>query len=210
MLSQKPINCPINYPRERNETPLSSIENKSKMRNSVLSVSLLFGIAIDSSISPFREREREGEESPLCGRSFNQEQPVIFRERERENRLALGFRSLIRIDRKQWSELRLGYCMKVTEGEEANRSFREQDQRTDYRAHTTSAIVCGKRLSFFEDLPQSPKVSKRVRFSSSPVWFSPPRPTIGSSSFPLVLDHLSDLFPDMDKQVCLNCEFHSC
>ncbi|XP_057486069.1 uncharacterized protein LOC130772333 isoform X2 [Actinidia eriantha] len=68
-----------------------------------------------------------------------------------------------------------------------------------------SAVVCGKRSSFFEDLPQSPKVSKRVRFSSSPVWFSPPRPTIGSSSSPLVLDHLSDLFPDMDKQALEEC-----
>ncbi|KAA8522993.1 hypothetical protein F0562_009416 [Nyssa sinensis] len=75
-----------------------------------------------------------------------------------------------------------------------------------------SAIVCGKRSSFFEDLPSSPPVSKRIRFSSSsPVRFSPPRPTTGSPSssqspfnlsFRLsLLDHLAALFPDMDKQL---------
>ncbi|CAK9141277.1 unnamed protein product, partial [Ilex paraguariensis] len=42
-----------------------------------------------------------------------------------------------------------------------------------------SAIVCGKRSSFFEDDP----VSKRIRCSSSsPVRFSPPRQSIGSPS----------------------------
>ncbi|XP_057490364.1 uncharacterized protein LOC130776228 isoform X3 [Actinidia eriantha] len=78
-----------------------------------------------------------------------------------------------------------------------------------------SAIVCGKRSSFFEDLPSSPPVAKRVRCSSSsPVRFSPPRPTAGSpssSQYPFnlsspsshfsALDHLSALFPDMDKQL---------
>uniref|UniRef100_A0A5B6ZYD9 CUE domain-containing protein n=1 Tax=Davidia involucrata TaxID=16924 RepID=A0A5B6ZYD9_DAVIN len=74
-----------------------------------------------------------------------------------------------------------------------------------------SAIVCGKRSSFFEELPSSPPVSKRIRFSSSsPVRFSPPRPTTGSPSsqshFNLssrlsLLDHLTALFPDMDKQL---------
>ncbi|GFY80895.1 hypothetical protein Acr_01g0007040 [Actinidia rufa] len=78
-----------------------------------------------------------------------------------------------------------------------------------------SAIVCGKRSSFFEDLPSSPPVAKRIRCSSSsPVRFSPPRPTAGSpssSQYPFnlssssshfsALDHLSALFPDMDKQL---------
>ncbi|XAR66869.1 hypothetical protein NMG60_11013233 [Bertholletia excelsa] len=70
-----------------------------------------------------------------------------------------------------------------------------------------SAIVCGKRSSFFEDLPSSPPVSKRIRCSSSPVRYSPPRPVPGSPSSSqspfnlLALDHLSALFPDMDKQL---------
>ncbi|GJR26128.1 retrovirus-related pol polyprotein from transposon TNT 1-94 [Tanacetum coccineum] len=53
-----------------------------------------------------------------------------------------------------------------------------------------SAIVCGKRSSFFEDPSQSPpsNTNKRIRcFSSSPRFFA--------------LDRLSALFPDMDKQV---------
>lgn len=68
-----------------------------------------------------------------------------------------------------------------------------------------SAIVCGKR-SFFEDLP-TPPVSKKIRCSSSsPVRFSPPRSTSSASSAQLssrssVLDHLSTIFPDMDKQL---------
>lgn len=68
-----------------------------------------------------------------------------------------------------------------------------------------SAIVCGKR-SFFEDLP-TPPVSKKIRCSSSsPVRFSPPRSTSSASSAQLssrssVLDHLSIIFPDMDKQL---------
>ncbi|PSS20941.1 Immunoglobulin A1 protease [Actinidia chinensis var. chinensis] len=78
-----------------------------------------------------------------------------------------------------------------------------------------SAIVCGKRSSFFEDLASSPPVAKRIRCSSSsPVRFSPPRTTAGSpsssqspfnlssfSSHFSALDHLSALFPDMDKQL---------
>ena len=71
-----------------------------------------------------------------------------------------------------------------------------------------SAIVCGKR-SFFEDLPTTPPVSKRIRCSSSsPVRFSPPRSFSASpsqsqspASQASVLDHLRAIFPDMDKQV---------
>ncbi|KAK9076741.1 hypothetical protein SSX86_005075 [Deinandra increscens subsp. villosa] len=67
-----------------------------------------------------------------------------------------------------------------------------------------SAVVCGKRSSFFEDhtIPSSssasPPASKRIRCfssSSSPVQFSP------SSSWLLALDRLVALFPDMDKLV---------
>ncbi|KAL3532301.1 hypothetical protein ACH5RR_005822 [Cinchona calisaya] len=89
-----------------------------------------------------------------------------------------------------------------------------------------SAIVCGKRSNFFEDLQSSSPssssppqpVSKRIRCSSSsPVRFSPPRSSAagGSSpssyfspnSFPAAsfnsppLDHLICLFPHMDKQL---------
>ncbi|XP_058206891.1 uncharacterized protein LOC131320260 [Rhododendron vialii] len=77
-----------------------------------------------------------------------------------------------------------------------------------------SAVVCGKRSSFFEDLPSSPpkavSSSKRIRCSSSsPVRFSPPRPAAASpfsltssfSSHSSALDLLSALFPDMDKQL---------
>ncbi|CAM8928978.1 hypothetical protein QQ045_021661 [Rhodiola kirilowii] len=61
-----------------------------------------------------------------------------------------------------------------------------------------SAILCGKRSSFFDDLPAStPPASKRIRCSSSsPVRYSPSR----SSTYSLI-DHLAALFPDMDKQV---------
>ncbi|XP_047322180.1 uncharacterized protein LOC124926059 [Impatiens glandulifera] len=64
-----------------------------------------------------------------------------------------------------------------------------------------SAIVCGKR-SFFEELP-SPSVSKRIRRSpSSPIRLSPTRTAAGSSSSYLsAIDHLSSLFPEMDKQL---------
>lgn len=86
-----------------------------------------------------------------------------------------------------------------------------------------SAILCGKRSNFFEDLQSSPSssspppVSKRIRCSSSsPVRFSPPRSTAAggaSSSYfsanlftgvsfnSWALDHLIGLFPDMDKQI---------
>ncbi|KAF3453739.1 hypothetical protein FNV43_RR04180 [Rhamnella rubrinervis] len=81
-----------------------------------------------------------------------------------------------------------------------------------------SAIVCGKR-SIFEDLPTTPSVSKRIRYSSSsspssssPVRFSPPRSLPASASsnhYPFatpsqsspLIDHLRALFPDMDGQV---------
>lgn len=70
-----------------------------------------------------------------------------------------------------------------------------------------SAIVCGKR-SLFEDLPATPPVSKRIRCSSSPVRFSPPRTIQGSSDqsafrYPSqsALDQLRALFPYMDKQI---------
>lgn len=85
-------------------------------------------------------------------------------------------------------------------------------------AHNMSAVVCGKRSSFFEDIPSpsstsSPPVSKRIRT----LRFSPPRNSLASpnpfshSSFNLsssssssrssALDHLIALFPDMDKQL---------
>ncbi|CAK9170938.1 unnamed protein product [Ilex paraguariensis] len=74
-----------------------------------------------------------------------------------------------------------------------------------------SAIVCGKRSSFFDEDP----VSKRFRrsSSSSPIRFSPPRQSTGSpprnSSIDFSsaleclskLDHLIALFPDMEKQL---------
>ncbi|KAI9117338.1 hypothetical protein K1719_011504 [Acacia pycnantha] len=67
-----------------------------------------------------------------------------------------------------------------------------------------SAIVLGKRSNIFEDLPaSSPPISKRIRCSSSsPVRFSPPRtsPNLPSAQS-LLIDHLSALFPDMDKQL---------
>ncbi|KAI3701507.1 hypothetical protein L6452_26640 [Arctium lappa] len=65
-----------------------------------------------------------------------------------------------------------------------------------------SAVVCGKRSSFFEDhtVPSSsssspsPPASKRIRcFSSSPVQYS--------SSWFFALDRLIALFPDMDEQL---------
>lgn len=68
-----------------------------------------------------------------------------------------------------------------------------------------SAIVCGKR-SLFEDLP-TPPVSKRIRFSSSsPVRFSSnqsafPFPPTSSSQSAHLVDYLSAIFPDMDKQL---------
>ncbi|TMW88841.1 hypothetical protein EJD97_018008 [Solanum chilense] len=61
-----------------------------------------------------------------------------------------------------------------------------------------SAVVCGKRSNFFEDLqssPSPPPVSKRIR--CSPSSFSPPR----SFTTPSAIDHLISVFPDMDKQL---------
>ncbi|KAK7402341.1 hypothetical protein VNO78_14537 [Psophocarpus tetragonolobus] len=55
-----------------------------------------------------------------------------------------------------------------------------------------SAAVCGSKRSFFEELPPSPPVSKRLRCSSS----SPIR-----LSLPSLLDHLRPLFPHMDDQL---------
>ncbi|KAK1437461.1 hypothetical protein QVD17_03252 [Tagetes erecta] len=64
-----------------------------------------------------------------------------------------------------------------------------------------SAVVCGKRSSFFEEHTSSsgsPPASKRIRCfsSSSPVQFSS-----SSSSRLFALDRLVALFPDMDKLV---------
>lgn len=64
-----------------------------------------------------------------------------------------------------------------------------------------SAVVCGKRSSFFEDhtVPSSssssPPASKRIRC------FSPSSSVQFSSSRFLALDRLIALFPDMDNQV---------
>ncbi|KAL5575566.1 hypothetical protein UlMin_017420 [Ulmus minor] len=55
-----------------------------------------------------------------------------------------------------------------------------------------SAVVCGSKRSFFEDLPPSPPLSKRLRCSStSPIRFSTPS----------LLDHLRAVFPHMDSQL---------
>lgn len=56
-----------------------------------------------------------------------------------------------------------------------------------------SAVVCGTKRSFFEELPPSPPISKRLRCSTStsPIRFS---------AFSLV-DQLQGLFPHMDHQV---------
>ncbi|CAL1359137.1 unnamed protein product [Linum trigynum] len=73
-----------------------------------------------------------------------------------------------------------------------------------------SAIVCGKR-SFFEELNvTSPPVTKRIRCSSSsPVRFSPPRPSPASSfstpprssSSAHLVEQLAAIFPEMDKEL---------
>ncbi|BFG40137.1 hypothetical protein CerSpe_264110 [Prunus speciosa] len=70
-----------------------------------------------------------------------------------------------------------------------------------------SAIVCGKRSSIFEEnslpsssSPVSSSSSKRIRFSSSPVRFSPPTPAPTSFASHLI-DHLRAIFPDMDNQL---------
>lgn len=56
-----------------------------------------------------------------------------------------------------------------------------------------SAAVCGSKRSFFEELPPSPPLSKRLRCSSatSPIRF----PT------PSLIDQLRNLFPHMDQLV---------
>ncbi|KAK7389513.1 hypothetical protein VNO78_24622 [Psophocarpus tetragonolobus] len=54
-----------------------------------------------------------------------------------------------------------------------------------------SAAVCGSKRSFFEDLPPSPPLSKRLRCSSSPIRFPPPS----------LIDQLRSLFPHMDDLV---------
>ncbi|XP_004486658.1 uncharacterized protein [Cicer arietinum] len=54
-----------------------------------------------------------------------------------------------------------------------------------------SAAVCGSKRSFFEDLPPSPPVSKRIRCSSSPIRLS----------LPTLIDHLRSLFPHMEDQI---------
>ncbi|MCD9638260.1 hypothetical protein HAX54_022112 [Datura stramonium] len=77
-----------------------------------------------------------------------------------------------------------------------------------------SAILCGKRSNFFEDLQSSPSSSPPVpkRIRCSPSSFSPPRSSASTSnhlpaaaanyfSTPSAIDHLQSVFPDMDKQV---------
>ncbi|KAH7547417.1 uncharacterized protein LOC107407473 [Ziziphus jujuba] len=56
-----------------------------------------------------------------------------------------------------------------------------------------SAAVCGSKRSFFEDLPPSPPLSKRLRCSSStsPIRFAAPS----------LLDQLRSVFPHMDPQL---------
>ncbi|RYQ87212.1 hypothetical protein Ahy_B09g094683 isoform B [Arachis hypogaea] len=53
-----------------------------------------------------------------------------------------------------------------------------------------SAAVCGSKRSFFEELPPSPPLSKKLRYSS-PIRFAPPS----------LIDHLRTFFPHMDDQV---------
>ncbi|XP_014515016.1 uncharacterized protein LOC106772902 [Vigna radiata var. radiata] len=54
-----------------------------------------------------------------------------------------------------------------------------------------SAAVCGSKRSFFEELPPSPPLSKRLRCSSSPIRFPPLS----------LIDQLRPLFPHMDDLV---------
>lgn len=58
---------------------------------------------------------------------------------------------------------------------------------------TMSAAVCGSKRSFFEELPSSPPVAKRIRCasSSSPIRFSAPS----------LLDQLRSVFPHMELHV---------
>ncbi|KAI9071485.1 hypothetical protein K1719_046554 [Acacia pycnantha] len=55
---------------------------------------------------------------------------------------------------------------------------------------TMSAVVCGSKRSFFEDIPLSPPVSKRLGCSSSPIRFS----TLS------LVDQLQVVFPQMEVQ----------
>ncbi|TYK29606.1 CUE domain-containing protein [Cucumis melo var. makuwa] len=54
-----------------------------------------------------------------------------------------------------------------------------------------SAVVCGSKRSFFEELPPSPPIAKRHRCSTSPIRFAAPSH----------IDHLQHLFPQMDHQL---------
>ncbi|KGN52939.1 uncharacterized protein LOC101208593 [Cucumis sativus] len=56
-----------------------------------------------------------------------------------------------------------------------------------------SAVVCGSKRSFFEELPPSPPIAKRLRCSTStsPIRFAAPSH----------IDHLQHLFPQMDRQL---------
>ncbi|XP_054785216.1 uncharacterized protein LOC129291734 [Prosopis cineraria] len=54
-----------------------------------------------------------------------------------------------------------------------------------------SAAVCGSKRSFFEDIPPSPPVSKRLRCSSSPIRFTAP----------CLVDQLQAVFPQMEVQL---------
>ncbi|CAK9324541.1 unnamed protein product [Citrullus colocynthis] len=56
-----------------------------------------------------------------------------------------------------------------------------------------SAVVCGTKRSFFEELPPSPPIAKRLRCSTST---SPIR-----LAAPSHIDHLQHLFPHMDHQL---------
>ncbi|KAJ7962841.1 Ubiquitin system component Cue [Quillaja saponaria] len=64
-----------------------------------------------------------------------------------------------------------------------------------------SAAVCGSKRSFFEDLPPSPPISKRLRCSSST---SPNR-----FSAPTLIDQLRAVFPHMELQL-LERALHEC
>lgn len=70
----------------------------------------------------------------------------------------------------------------------------------------SAIIVCGKRSSFFEEIPTPCVSSKRARCSSSsPVRFSPPRSSFANSSpsaaSPSLVDHLISVFPDMEREL---------
>lgn len=72
-----------------------------------------------------------------------------------------------------------------------------------------SAIVCGKRSYFFEDLQSSspssssPPVPKRIRCSPPRSSNHPPAAAaaVNYFSIPSAIDHLVSVFPDMDKQL---------